>query len=131
MIVIPGDTIVYVDCDDTLIFWSSTPEELETKGVDFMCEGSLVSRHGQVRSVETYTVRLVPHRKHIEQIKKHKARGHTVVVWSQGGFSWGETVVRTLGLEAYVDLVIAKPLWLYDDLPASEFMPKNKWMKDE
>jgi hypothetical protein len=131
MIVIPGDTIVYVDVDDSLVMWSPTPEDLETKGIDFTCDGALKPGYCELKNMDAYTVRLVPHRTHVEQIKKHKMRGHTVVVWSQGGYKWAETVVKTLELEQYVDVVIAKPLWLIDDLPASEFMPKSKWSKDE
>lgn len=133
MIAIPCKQTVFVDVDDTLVMWNATPEELEERGVDFTCPGSLVTidEDGTEGFAPEWTERLLPHRKHIEQIKKHKLRGHTIIVWSAGGSDWAEAVVKALGLENFVDLVIEKPRWIYDDLPASEFMPKNQWMKDE
>lgn len=56
-----------------------------------------------------------PHFRHIHQLKSHKARGHTIFVWSAGGCSWAQKVVKHLKLEEYVDYVMDKPLWCYDD----------------
>jgi phosphoserine phosphatase len=58
-------------------------------------------------------------------MKSHKFRGHTVIVWSAGGVEWAKTVVTALGLENYVDLVVAKPKWYYDDLQSHEFLPAS------
>lgn len=132
MIVIPGNTTVYVDVDDTCIMWSPTQEQLDTRGIEITCPASMtLMEDGTVACTGNWTEKLVPHRVHVEQIKKHKARGHTVVVWSSGGVEWAEAAVRALKIEQYVDVVIAKPMWVMDDLPASEFMPKSKWLKDE
>ena len=65
------------------------------------------------------------HLPHVETIKDFKARGHTVVVWSAGGSEWAETVVKSLNLEEYIDLVISKPDWIWDDKEPEEFMPKR------
>lgn len=133
MIVIPCTQPTFFDVDDTLVMWNSTPEELETRGVDFTCPGSLVTidEDGEQGFAPEWKTRLLPHRKHIEQLKKHKLRGHTVVVWSAGGYDWAAAVVKALGLETFVDLVISKPTWAYDDLQPNEFIPKPQWMKDE
>lgn len=127
----PSHTAVFFDCDDTLVMWSPTPEQSEKDGVDFECPGSFAMIDGELKPSPSWKTRLVPHKKHIEQLKLHKMRGHTVVVWSAGGWDWAEAVVKTLKLEQYVDLVINKPIWAYDDLPPSEYMPKSQWMKDE
>lgn len=74
---------------------------------------------------------LIIHWKHVEQLKLHKLRQHTIVVWSAGGSDWALNIVKALGLEEYVDLVMAKPTWYYDDLHCSEYMGKNIWIKDE
>lgn len=132
MIVIPGNNILYCDVDDTCISWNPTQEELDTRGIEITCPVSMtLMEDGTVRSSGTWTQRIVPHRVHIEQIKKHKARNHTVVVWSAGGVEWATAAVKALKIEQYVDVVISKPMWVLDDLPASEFMPKSKWLKDE
>jgi hypothetical protein len=65
---------------------------------------------------------VMPHERHIQLIRQFKARGHTIVVWSQGGWSWAESVVKTLGIENLVDIVMDKPNWYIDDLPAEAFM---------
>jgi phosphoserine phosphatase len=61
---------------------------------------------------------------HIEDIKRHKARGHLVCVWSAGGSEWAEAAVKALKLEKYVDLVIAKPTWVIDDLEPNQFLKR-------
>lgn len=132
MIVISGNNIVFCDVDDTLVKWAPTQEELETRGIDITCPKSMVlNDDNEVVDSGSWTQMLVPHRVHIEQLKRHKLRGHTVVVWSAGGFDWAEAVVRALKLEDIVDLVISKPTWIYDDIQPSEFMPKPYWLKDE
>jgi hydroxymethylpyrimidine pyrophosphatase-like HAD family hydrolase len=133
MIVVPCKNTVFCDVDDTLVMWNATPEELEARGVDFTCPGALVTidEDGTEGFAPEWKQRLLPHRKHIEQLKKHKQRGHTVIVWSAGGYDWAAAVVKALGLETYVDLVISKPTWFYDDLTPDEFMGKRYYMKDE
>lgn len=132
MISIHGQTTTWFDCDETLVNWYATDEELEKRGVLFTCPASQVLHEdGHLVPVEPWTTRLVPHKKHVEQLKAHKSRGSIVIVWSAAGSEWAETVAKTLGLEQYVDLCISKPTWVYDDLSVVEFMPEPIWMKDE
>lgn len=127
MIVVPGDKICYCDVDSTLIEWQSTEEDKEKYGIEFHCPGSLTyDKYGNISYEGAWTEKLVPNWPQIEQLKKHRLRQHTVLVWSAGGCAWAESAIRTLGLEQYVDVVISKPSWVYDDLPASEFMPKSR-----
>ena len=49
-------------------------------------------------------------------MREFKARGHYVIVWSQGGWEWAEAVVKALGLEDLVDEVKTKPQWMVDDI---------------
>ena len=124
MIVIPSKQIVYCDVDGTLVLWDPTPEQSEKFGIDITSPCSFSIIDGEAIPTGTWTARLVPHNVHIEQLKRFKMRGHTVVVWSAGGWDWCKVVVEALRIEPYVDLVISKPTWVMDDLPASEFMPK-------
>ena len=56
----------------------------------------------------------------------HRSRDHTIVVWSAGGYKWAEAAVKALGLTKFVDVVMCKPSWIYDDLdPGGVFMPKT------
>jgi len=132
MIVISGDQILYVDVDDTLIMWNPTPEQIAERGIEIFCPNSTtVNEDGEVVNVGGWSAWVVSHRKHIEQIKKHKMRNHTVVVWSQGGFDWAEAAVKALKIEYLVDVVITKPRWIIDDIKPQEFMPEPLWMKDD
>ena len=131
MIVLPCKQTTFIDVDETLVLWSPTQEQLDREGIEFECPESYGVIDGELKPSGSWRARLVPHKKHIEQLKNHKMRNHTVIVWSAGGYDWAETVVRTLGLELYVDLVISKPTWCYDDKQPEEFIPKPFWLKDE
>lgn len=105
----------YFDVDDTLILWGTSDEDKENFGIRI--------GHGMA----------VPHKRHIEDLKTMKAKGHIIVVWSQGGSDHAAEVVRALDLESYVDVVISKPMWFWDDLHAHEFMSSSFriWKVDE
>lgn len=145
MKVLPCKQPTYFDVDDTLVMWNR-PAADDPDAIEITCPTSRTERFllemtddgnlepdtpTETVSVGTWTERLKPHKKHIEQLKLHKLRGHTVIVWSAGGWEWAEAVVRALKLEQYVDLVIEKPMWFYDDLMPNEFMGKRYYMKDE
>ena len=142
MKVLPCSQTVFCDVDDTLVMWhrpaADDPDAIEITCPTSSCLRAINEQElgwevdpTEVVTVREWTERLKPHKKHIEQLKKHKLRGHTVIVWSAGGWEWAEAVVRALKLEQYVDLVIEKPTWVYDDLPPNEYMPKSQWLKDE
>ena len=131
MIVLPCNQTTYFDVDETLVFWSPTTEQLDKHGIEITCPGSYILVDDELTRCPSVTQKLVPHFKHIQQLINHKLRGHTIIVWSAGGYDWAEVVVKALKLEQYVDLVISKPTWIYDDKKPEEFMPKPYWMKDE
>ncbi len=106
MKIIKNETIAAFDVDETLVLWFHDTRYLE--GKDF------IDPH------DGTTHRLVPHSKHIKLLKDFKARGYTIIVWSGGGFQWAETVVKTLGLEDYVDICMSKLTKLIDDLQPHE-----------
>jgi hypothetical protein len=107
MNVLRNDHTVYFDVDETLVLWN-VPPELADKTIAIGCDH--------------FVEHVLPHEKHILQLKQHRARGHAIIVWSQGGHEWAEAVVIALGLQDYVDAVMRKPTWYYDDLKSSSFM---------
>lgn len=132
MIVVKSDKTVWVDVDDTLILWKPTHEQLVLgKTVKITCPAGTYVVDGEDTECKSWTELFAVHSTHVEQIKRHKIRGHTVIIWSAGGWQWANAVVKALQLEQYVDLVISKPSWIYDDLPAERFMPKNQWEEDK
>lgn len=60
----------------------------------------------------------------VNKVKQHHLQGHYVIVWSQAGHEWAETVIKALGLEESVDLLMTKPKWAYDDLPIEEWLTR-------
>lgn len=67
----------------------------------------------------------------IEDLKICRTRGHTCVVWSQGGSWWAETVIRALNLVSYVDVVMAKPSWYVDDRKPGTILDDSRWYDGE
>ena len=110
MIVTRNDNVVCFDVDDTLVMWS-----WESR---FNEQSIVFDNFG-------YETRLLPHQKHIDLMKQFKARGHYVIVWSQGGYEWAASVVKTLQLESYVDEVKTKPKWVIDDLPPGAWLTRS------
>lgn len=107
------EPLICMDVDDTLVSWSQYESEDASAGaVKFF----------NPRDNKYIWLNVI--QEHIDAIKAHKLRGHTVIIWSAGGVEWAQVVVDTLGLTPYVDACMAKPNWYYDDVPSSEFMPE-------
>ena len=71
-----------------------------------------------------------PYVEHIKLLKQMKGRGRFIIVWSAGGYLWANSIVKHLGLEKYVDLVMTKPGVMVDDKPIQEwttrvYLPKK------
>lgn len=111
MITITGKKFVYFDVDDTLVSWAYPSVYLPIDG--------FMSFHDPLGG---FDVMLLPIDKTIVDLKRLKAEGCTIIVWSAGGWEWAECVVKTLKLEEYVDCVMSKPSYYYDDIPCTEFM---------
>lgn len=128
----------YFDVDDTLVMWGRGHAG-EPGVVAITCPPGRHARAAsdlgfepdEIVSTGEWTEYLVPHKGNIEAMKRHKLRGHTIIVWSAGGWEWAHAVVVALELEQFVDLVLEKPRWAYDDLPPNEYMPKSQWVKEE
>lgn len=117
MKVIKNEWIAAFDVDDSLVMWEH--KDKLTKGIKF------IDPHDGTIHL------LVPHKKHIKLLKDFKARGYTIVLWSGGGFSWAETVAKTLEIEDYVDFVMTKFTKFIDDLPAEEVLGSRIYLKHE
>lgn len=105
MHVASSERVIAFDCDDTLIFWDENYTQPFDGAVKIVCP-----HDGEI----TYHR---PHQRHINFLKKQKARGYSVKVWSSAGTKWAEAVVLALNLENYVDQVSSKPEKYVDDLP--------------
>lgn len=126
MDVMATDQVVTIDVDDTLVLW---PENQKTfpynQSHTQPYEGAVAFNDPYDNSINYLT----PHQKHIDLIKKYKGRGFTVIVWSAGGYKWAASVVKTLGLESFVDIVLTKPSRYVDDLPCEKWMGNRVYIK--
>lgn len=109
---VPDKPTVYFDVDDTLVMWHGNVVKPKSS------EGTVTLKDPRDGS----TLFLKVHDEHVEMLKGHKMRGHSVVVWSAGGADWAEYVIKELKLESYVDVIMSKPNWWYDDLLAKEIL---------
>jgi hypothetical protein len=111
------NNVAYFDVDDTLILYKY-PAEREGEALDICIEGSLMSAH------------VVPHKIHINQLILHKTWGNGVVVWSRSGYDWAKAVIEALHLTEYVDLVVAKPFYYYDDKSCCHILGEHRYSED-
>jgi hypothetical protein len=119
---IENENIVAYDVDDTLVMW------------DDLFDRPHANQYGEdaVAFFDPYdgsTNYLFPHYKHVNLLKKHKGRGCYVRVWSAAGVKWAESVIKTLGLEEYVDSVETKPSKYVDDLPSGEILGSRIYLR--
>lgn len=115
-----SEQVITFDCDDTLIRWEENWTQPFEGSVKIVCPHTKqVSYHR-------------PHKRHISFLKKHRAKGYTVVVWSSAGTLWASEVVKSLKLEEYVDIVMSKPCKVVDDLPrASDIIPVPFYLSEK
>ena len=114
-----SEPIICFDVDDTLVMFTVKGDvENHPDAIDFPCP-----RGG--------TLKLVPHKKHIEYLKKAKADGFKVVVWSWAGAEWAKNVIDTLQLNDHVDMIMAKPEGYVDDMDVSVWMPERTYIQNE
>lgn len=117
MKVIKSHKAIFFDVDDTLLMpnYHTLPHE--------ECDLAILSD-----PISGFSKKFLKHKRHIELMEQFKARGHTIIVWSQGGYQWAQNAVKALGIESIVDVIMSKPDWFVDDLPSSAFMPKNIYL---
>lgn len=119
------ERVVMFDCDDTLVKWHDnySYKYIEPDTLAFNVEPEI--------ELDPKWVYLKPHKKHIEELMEYSNKGYCIVVWSMGGSFWAREVVRVLQLEKYVDLVMAKPQFLFDDMPLNEALGLRIFLNDK
>lgn len=116
MMVIKFDNVAYFDVDDTLIMYQIPDHRLAEA-----FEISIPDR-------PLFTATVIPNYDHIERLKLHKTWGNGVVVWSRSGYEWAEQVIKELKLENYVDLIVTKPSYYYDDKPCCKILGEHRYI---
>lgn len=111
------DNVAFFDVDETLLIYDIPPDRCH-EAFDLNIEGR-----------QLFRATVIPHHEHIERLKLHKAWGNGVVVWSRSGYEWAEAAVKALGLEQYVDICLAKPMYYYDDKPCCKILGEHRYLK--
>lgn len=94
MRVIKNAVVATVDIDDTLALWVDNSDGGPRYDVNW---------------------------KLVEQIRRHKMRGHFVIGWSAGGVDWAKDVITKANLAQFFDLVMTKPQFMWDDKDPKEW----------
>ena len=118
MIVVQNEVTIFCDVDDTLVYW----DNLYSQPGD-----------GKIKIIDPYDKGvnyLKPHQKHINLLRKYKGRGSEIIVWSAGGYQWAEAVVKALGLEDIVDIVMTKPAKYIDDLDVTKWIGNRIYLNE-
>lgn len=118
-----SDMVANIDVDDTLILW----DDLCFNGLP----ANVKNRTKVVCPYDGTATWHKVHKRHVMFLKKLKARGYTIVVWSAAGTQWAEAVVKALELEDWVDWVQAKPQKVIDDLVDSREIIGEPFYLDE
>jgi phosphoserine phosphatase len=110
MLVQPERKTVAFDVDSTLVFATGEFPENPTSG----------------RIVRIGGRNWMVHEPHVEAVKDFAARGHTILLWSQGGAAWAAKVARALEIEGLVWACLSKPDWIFDDKPVSAWLEETR-----
>ena len=113
-----SELVVFYDVDETLILHK-------------MDEFSPYYMRVKSPFIEGKLIHLLRNEILVEQLKTHYSRGYKVIVWSAQGYKWCQAVIKELGLEQYVNLVMTKPVLYVDDLPVEKFMTNRYYSKPE
>lgn len=103
---------VYFDVDDTLLEWISC-NKTDSNAIKVRNNGHTFYKRALCANIEA--------------LKDHSHAGHVVIVWSAGGVEWATAVILSLGLEKYVDAILTKPDWYYDDKGAEHWLPERQF----
>lgn len=118
MKIIDSEQLICVDCDETLLLWDTpvTPDN-EKNVVTFF------------DPYAGYQVSVLTHPAHIKIVKDRKARGATIILWSQSGYQWAMQTAKACGLLEHVDYCASKPIAIIDDKPAADWLQEQIYLK--
>lgn len=117
MKVINSEQIICIDVDDTLVMHAKAKKRDNLVHITDPYDG--------------FQRCLVMHVPHIKILKDRKARGATILVWSQSGHAWAEAVICALGLQDYVDYVLSKPTAYIDDKKVQDWMAERIYLEPD
>lgn len=121
-LVVNSNLVTCFDVDDTLIYWDYKKSTIKMgipndSEITISLNGLKIKKHKIIE--------------HVEELKRQKESGACIVVWSASGYEWAQAVVEALCISNYVDLIMSKPLRIYDDKNPQDWMPIRRYMVNE
>lgn len=114
-----NERVAAFDTDNTLVLWNLDNKKLP----------GCIKIKNPHDGPEKYFY-LKPHKKHVEMLKAYKRAGYFIIVWSNGAAAWSKEVVEALDISSFVDLIITKPLYIFDDLPIEDALGQRRFFED-
>lgn len=129
--VLESSNTIFFDVDDTLIRWDTynRPNASGPYNSPNPCLVNIITVEDPHMKGHMMTFR--PHLAHCHILIRNYHQGRTVIVWSAAGYKWAETIVKALGLEQYVSLILEKPSVICDDTPMENWHPKTIFLKHD
>lgn len=116
MKVVENENVVLCDVDDTLIEDYTPPTFFVQAGTvpltEFVPNEEYLQLDYYGKPVAKKAIQV-----HVDFVKSLKARGYFIVVHSGNGYQWAAQVVKAVGLEDHVDMVMTKAIKHIDDNP--------------
>lgn len=106
MVTIVNRNVFCYDIDDTVVIHDAMTRDLKADTTGRLIV--ICPYEGTPYSFEV-------HQRHVDFIKREKAKGSYVIAWSRSEAPWAQAVVKALGLEAHTDLCMSKPVKILDD----------------
>jgi FMN phosphatase YigB (HAD superfamily) len=126
--------VIFFDVDDTLILWDSYNHRSDPN-FDSISLTPHENLKGRIIVEDPYMpghmMSFRPHVAHCHILIRNKNQGRTIVVWSAAGHAWASTVVKALGLEEYVSLIMEKPKIIVDDTPFENWHPQRIYLSKD
>ncbi len=120
---------IYFDVDETLIMWEGddvTQAYFDNEKIT----GTMAPPWGS----DIIYIDKISYKKHVYHINRlihHSITGDKVIVWSAGGEKWAKRVVRALKIEKYVNVILSKPDFYYDDVELKDFKSGRMYFDNE
>ena len=134
-LVLQSSNLIFFDIDDTLILWDSYTPGRSTKIKKSKKTSLNPNLRGRLEiedpNIPGHYMSFIPHIAHCHILMRNFQQGRTIVVWSAAGHAWAYTVIKALGLEKYVTLILDKPSIIVDDIPMEHWKPKTIYLKND
>jgi len=110
MEIINNYNTVFFDVDGTLVLPLDNPEYAKLPPVKIY------------DAITNSYITMAIHEPMVRLLLEEQVKGSYIIVWSRGGHVWAAAVIKALGLLNSVNLVMSKPMVVFDDISIDEWL---------